>query len=127
MPWYGYLFICENITTDGKCYLTNSSRSAFSQDTYVNIYKTYSNENYYFTEGWDEESISPFVTIVSKIHPSFKRQFWYDNGDSLTRKATMYKQFQLRGMGVWKVDDLDYVTPALHYMIKEYWDTFSVF
>ena len=85
------------------------------------------NVHYSFTDGWDNVSISPYVTIISKEDPSFKKQFLYDNGDSLTRKGIMYKQFQLRGMGAFHVDCLDYVTPEVQYMVKEYWDTFSVF
>ena len=127
MPWYGYLYDCESITADGKCYITNTS-THWPQSTYPHIYEKYANnEKYNFTEGWDKESISPFVTIVSKEDSSFKKQFWYDNGTSLTRKSIMYRQFQLRGMGAFHVDCLDYVTPAVQYMIKEFWDTFSLF
>ena len=128
MPWYGFLFDCGSITADGRCYLTSGPTTHWASTTYPYIYKMYgNNEKYNFTEGWDNASLSPFVTIVSKEDPFFKKQLWYDNGTSLTRKSIMYKQFQLRGMGAFHVDCLDYVTPAVHYMIKEFWDTFSLY
>lgn len=129
MPWYGYIFSCLNITSEGQCILPNRKFIAFKQSTFPKIYQEYiTGGNYNLEEGWDEASLTPFLTITSKDKvPPVINQFWYENGTSLTSKTEMYKLFQLRGVGVFHVDCADYTLPALESLVKQFWDTYSVF
>ena len=130
MPWYGYVFNCTNITQEGQCILPNSTYIETEQTTFPKIYQEYITKgDYNLQNGWDEASLTPFLTITSKDKnpPSIMRQFWYENATSLTSKSEMYKHFQLRGVGVFHVDCIDYTLPALECMVKPFWDSFSVF
>ncbi|KAI6659291.1 Di-N-acetylchitobiase-like [Oopsacas minuta] len=127
MPWYGYLYNCDNITSSGLCSLHNCPYINTRQSIIPKIYENYVvNGNYEFIQGWDNETVSPFLTIIPKDNiDSFPRQFWYDNSVSLTRKAEIYKPFQIRGVGVFHVDCLDYTMDQS--MVTAYWNFFTVF
>ena len=129
MPWYGYIFNCANLTSEGKCILPNTTNIETEQCIFPDIYQKYIVKgDYNLQNGWDDATLTPFLTVSSKDKdPSVIKQFWYDNGTSLTSKSEIYKHFQLRGVGVFHVDCIDYTLPALECMVKPFWDSFSVF
>ncbi|RHZ40680.1 hypothetical protein DYB26_016131 [Aphanomyces astaci] len=55
--------------------------------------------------GWDPMSQSPFLMVHT---PNATWQIWYDNVTSLGVKYQMARELDLRGVGMWHVDALDY-------------------
>ncbi|KAI6659292.1 Di-N-acetylchitobiase precursor [Oopsacas minuta] len=128
MPWYGLLATCEKITSSGRCIVKNCSHDSRMEMTIPKVYELYDvNGNYKLTQGWDDAKVSPFLTIIPKVDNLDPIQFWYDNSISLTRKAEMYKPFQIRGIGVFHADCLNYTMPVMKSMNKDFWNLFTVF
>ena len=94
------------------------------------IYEEYQLSNDYIVgESWDYATLTPFMTIIPNYYnpETLIQQYWYDNGYSLSQKADIYKHYEIRGVGAFHVDCLNYTIPALKYMNDEFWDFFTVF
>ena len=129
LPWYGYLYPCVNVT-EGKCYFDNCMNYEGRQVDPTGIYNQYIiNGTYSIEHGWDYSTISPYITITSNDNAlgSTEQQYWYDNGSSLTKKASIYKYYDIRGIAAFHVDCVNYTIPGMQEMVKDLWGSFNVF
>ena len=130
MPWFGFLYPCDNITADGKCNLRKCTSTIAKSTISPLIYEKYLlNNNYIVEQSWDYATITPYMTILSsnKNPNTSIQQFWYDNGYSLSQKADLYKHYEIRGVGAFHVDCLNYKIPALKEMNEAFWNFFEIF
>ena len=129
LPWYGYLYPCVNVT-NGKCHFDNCSRNEGKQVNPTNIYDRFlTNKTYTFEQGWDNATITPFLTIIhnGSDSQSTKQQYWYDSGYSLTQKASIYKYYDILGIAAFHVDCVNYTIPDMKEFVIGLWDSFNVF
>ncbi|GAB6030791.1 hypothetical protein CHUAL_007638 [Chamberlinius hualienensis] len=117
VPWYGYKYECIQITSNNTCYIeivpfrgVNCSDAAGSQHPYVNILASYLNIS---TTGriWDETSQSPYFNFID-TSTGATNQVWYDDPESLSVKYQYAIDNDLRGVGMWTSDFLDYSDSA---------------
>ncbi|XP_069837629.1 di-N-acetylchitobiase-like [Dendropsophus ebraccatus] len=110
VPWYGYDYICYNLTEDNQCKGKTSFRSAKgvnlegSQMGYNAIMKQVNDS--LTGRLWDKVQKAPFYNYKDtkgNIH-----QVWYDDPQSISLKAAYVKKLGLRGIGMWQADVLDY-------------------
>ncbi|XP_069497823.1 di-N-acetylchitobiase isoform X2 [Ambystoma mexicanum] len=110
VPWYGYDYICLNLSKD-TCTIKKvpfrgapCSDAAGRQVPYKTIMKQVNNS----ISGrlWDEGQKAPYYNYkdtAGNVH-----QVWYDDPQSISLKAAFVKKHGLRGIGMWNGNLLDY-------------------
>jgi len=110
VPWYGYNYNCIQITANNTCYIeevpfrgVNCSDAAGSQYPYSNV-MSYLNSS---TTGriWDNSTSSPYFNYLDGQNT---HQVWYDDAESLGIKYQYAIDNDLRGVGMWTANFLDY-------------------
>lgn len=119
LPWYAYQYPCENLA-DSICHTREvrlivrtiltlrqvpfrgapCSDAAGNQIDYSTVVSHIAKST--VAPEWDSISATPFLTINGTT------QIWYDNEHSLSLKYGLASQLNLRGVGMWHVDALDY-------------------
>ncbi|KAM4629492.1 di-N-acetylchitobiase [Polymixia lowei] len=111
VPWYGYDYPCLNLSQEGVCSIAKvpfrgapCSDAAGKQKPYSWIMKQVNNS----MSGrlWDNQQQAPYFNYKDQkgqIH-----QVWYDDPDSICAKAGLVKSKELRGIGMWNGNILDY-------------------
>ncbi|XP_077306470.1 di-N-acetylchitobiase-like [Lithobates pipiens] len=125
VPWYGYDYVCLNLTKGNQCEL---GKCPFQWASYSDAvsnqvgYKTIMNQVNSSLTGrlWDDvqkAALFNYKDTEGKIH-----QVWYDDPESITLKATYVKKLGLRGIGMWHGDLLDYSDdPVAQEQTKAMW------
>uniref|UniRef100_A0A0B7A6N8 GH18 domain-containing protein n=2 Tax=Arion vulgaris TaxID=1028688 RepID=A0A0B7A6N8_9EUPU len=128
LPWYGKIYECIKLVQD-KC-LLNKDGERFGHfglfgngGNYITYEAAYNllmtmPENY----RWNATSVTPFFSFqnstTSKIY-----QIQYDDPLSLTMKYKLAADMDIRGVGIWTVDYLDYSdSPAGQQMRQSMFD-----
>ncbi|RLN97124.1 hypothetical protein BBJ28_00010133, partial [Nothophytophthora sp. Chile5] len=120
VPWYGYKYPCQHATTaaSSSCQIqavpffdAPCSDAAGSQVDYGDIRRLIRTQG--LVEQWDAVSESPFVWD-SPVEGSQHFQIWFDSPRSLAIKYRLVRELQLRGVGMWNADTLDYSEGALN-------------
>ncbi|XP_072199128.1 di-N-acetylchitobiase [Excalfactoria chinensis] len=115
VPWYGYDYVCLNLTEDHVCSLPKvpfrgapCSDAAGHQVQYGAIMKQVNSS----ISGalWDEVQKSPFYEYKDSL--GHFHQVWYDDPRSISLKAAYVKNRGLRGIGMWNGNSLDYSREA---------------
>lgn len=112
LPWYGYIYPCTDMSVNGVCSIrevpfrgVNCSDAAGKEIDYSYIIELVKNS----TTGKivDQIAQSPFFNYKD---PSSHQQYqiWYDDPASLTLKYNSAVTLDLRGVGVWNTESLDY-------------------
>ncbi|KFW78925.1 Di-N-acetylchitobiase, partial [Manacus vitellinus] len=116
VPWYGYDYVCQNLSTDHVCSLSKvpfrgapCSDAAGRQVPYGIIMKQVNSS----LSGvlWDEVQKSPFYEYKDSL--GHFHQVWYDDPRSISLKAAYVKNRGLRGIGMWNGNSLDYSREAV--------------
>lgn len=133
VPWYGYDYPCLSLTQDNECTIkrvpfrgVSCSDAAGSQIDYRDIIPLLQN---YSSGGrhWDGDAGSPYFNFkdpsTGEMH-----QVRYDDPSSLGLKYSFAVKLDLRGVGTWNIDCLDYSdTPAAASLRKGMFDAFPVY
>ena len=130
MPWYGYIYSCMDLTDEGICSQADciNNPPPYQSDMNSVYHKYIKNESYYTVEKeWDDVTLTPFLRIKTKNSAKEEVQFWYDDGYSLKKKSSIYKTFDIRGVGAFQVDSTNYTTPELQGFTQQLWDFFTLF
>ncbi|EAL68899.1 glycoside hydrolase family 18 protein [Dictyostelium discoideum AX4] len=116
LPWYGYNYPCigSNYTLQTfECIIPPSSYLGYNCTDASGIEINYSiimnmlNDTAIQNGGvqWDSESESPYFNFID-LFSGTQHQMWFDNPDSLTIKVNIARTMNLRGVGVWNIDQL---------------------
>ncbi|XP_046328273.2 di-N-acetylchitobiase-like [Haliotis rufescens] len=107
VPWYGYKYACYNVTQDGRCSVNRGIkvRSYKFKDIIELQKQTHS------VRSWDTNARSPYFTYKDPAS-NIQYQVWYDDVQSLSLKYMVASQYNLRGVGAWYADCLDYTDAA---------------
>ncbi|XP_018417372.1 PREDICTED: di-N-acetylchitobiase [Nanorana parkeri] len=125
VPWYGYDYVCLNLTEDNRCALEKRAfRGAPCSDAvgrqvgYGTIMKQVNSS--LTGRLWNDEQKAPFYNYKDKNGET--HQVWYDDPESIRLKAAYIKKLGLRGIGMWNGDLLDYSDdPVAQEQTKEMW------
>lgn len=114
VPWYGYRYPCLTYDPSShRCWLkhvrfrgVNCSDAAGKEVGYGTITNTYLPKS---STGkmWDKVAESPYFSL-NDSHDNQVVQFWYDDPESLLTKYRLVSSLDLRGLGMWNADSLDY-------------------
>uniref|UniRef100_A0A3Q4N0C6 Chitobiase, di-N-acetyl- n=2 Tax=Neolamprologus brichardi TaxID=32507 RepID=A0A3Q4N0C6_NEOBR len=111
VPWYGYDYPCLNFSQEGVCSIEKvpfrgvpCSDAAGKQKPYKWLMKQVNSS----MSGrlWDDEQQAPYFNYKDQdgqIH-----QVWYDDPQSICPKADSVMSKDLRGIGMWNANILDY-------------------
>ncbi|XP_060585289.1 di-N-acetylchitobiase-like [Ruditapes philippinarum] len=128
VPWYGYYYPCLTLTKDDKCYLkkvpfrgVNCSDAAGRQLNYYTIIQLLKNS----TSGriFEKSTMTPYFNYKN-ISSGIMHQIRYDDPQSLGYKYTFAIDENLRGVGMWNTECVNY-TSVKHddiIAVKEMWD-----
>jgi len=122
VPWYGYIYNCADIDKENVCRIAPKGESCVlgSQIEYKTIMAGMLQNS---TSGrlWDRRAASPYFTIKDPKTGGY-RQVWYDDPASLGIKYTIASDLDLRGVGMWEADQLDYSdTPLAAKLRRQMW------
>ncbi|ETW00871.1 hypothetical protein H310_07391 [Aphanomyces invadans] len=109
LPWYAYNYPCESMD-NSICHIrpvpfrgAPCSDAAGHQIDYSQVQALLVDPTAKL--GWDVMSSSPFISLRTNQTTA---QVWYDNDRSLALKYNLATHLNLRGVGMWHVDALDY-------------------
>ncbi|XP_032884979.1 di-N-acetylchitobiase-like [Amblyraja radiata] len=110
VPWYGYDYPCTQLFEAGRCALKNvpfrgapCSDAAGKQIPYKKIMQQVNKS--ITGRFWDDDQKSPYyICMVNNTY----HEVWYDDPQSISMKAGIVKKFNLRGVGMWNANLLDY-------------------
>ncbi|KAN0022837.1 hypothetical protein ACTFIU_005578 [Dictyostelium citrinum] len=116
LPWYGYNYPCigDNYTLQTfECiippsnYLGCNCSDASGTEINYSIIMNMLNNTEIQNGGvqWDSELESPYFNFID-LFTGTQHQMWFDNPDSLTIKVSIARTMNLRGVGVWNIDQL---------------------
>ena len=131
LPWYGYNYTCLSVNAhQNRCQIqAKSFRNSQCSDA-VGIQLPYSYfmnllQNGENNRKWNSDALSPYIMLYS--HNTFY-QLWYDDPLSLGFKFDLARSLNLRGIGFWNIDLLDYSdTPQNLIMRREMWEAIDIF
>ncbi|CAG2182507.1 unnamed protein product, partial [Oppiella nova] len=126
LPWYGYDYTCIKTGPERTCYIkevpfrgVKCSDAAGTQVPYVEIKKLVA----IYGDWYDEHSETRYAYFNDSTNTT--RQIWYDGPGSLGQKVGFATYKNLRGVGVWNANMLDYSgTPESKTMISDMWGQF---
>ncbi|XP_068095235.1 di-N-acetylchitobiase-like [Hyperolius riggenbachi] len=125
VPWYGYDYVCLQLTEDNKCTLEERPfRGAPCSDAVGRQipYRTIMKQVNGSLTGrlWDDGQKAPFYNY--KDTKGALHQVWYDDPQSIALKAAYIKKLGLRGIGMWNGDHLDYSdNPVAQQQSRDMW------
>lgn len=133
VPWYGYNYQCLALSTTNECTIikvpfrgVNCSDAAGKQINYSEIIKLVKNS----TTGriWDRTTLSPYF-IYKDPSSGNLHQVWYDDPQSLALKYEKAVDLNIRGVGMWNAECVDYLStsPDEIIAVKEMWDAFPIY
>ncbi|CAG5123935.1 unnamed protein product, partial [Candidula unifasciata] len=104
LPWYGYIYNCTKLLED-TCFLTSSLNRHSDQFSYQAIYQLLQRmpERY----RWNATSETPYFSYTDPQTGS-GYQVQYDDPKSLKIKYDLAASKNIRGVGMWTIDFLDY-------------------
>lgn len=128
VPWYGYYYPCLSLTQDNKCYIrkvpfrgVNCSDAAGREINYSFIIQLLKNS----TSGriFDKTTMTPYFNYKNKSS-GIMHQIQYDDPESLTTKYTYAVDQNLRGVGMWNTECVNYISRLSDDIlaVKEMWD-----
>lgn len=110
LPWYGYDYPCETLSTDGVCSIkkvsfrgASCSDAAGTQRDFDEILSLLSNSS--TGRIFDKTTASPYFVYSAS---DGSHQVWYDDVVSLTIKYEFAKETGLKGLAFWNIDSLSY-------------------
>jgi len=128
LPWYGYDYNCTatGLPPQRKCYIArvpfrgvNCSDAAGRQLPYSQIYEL----SYKYGSYYDQHSATQFLFFNDTNNVT--HQIWYDDSATLSWKISFATFKNLRGIGVWNANTLDYSgSSSSKVMISDMWGTF---
>ncbi|CAG2116936.1 unnamed protein product, partial [Medioppia subpectinata] len=126
LPWYGYDYQCVRTGPDRTCFIkevpfrnVSCSDAAGVQVPYVEIKHLVD----IYGDWYDEHSTTRYAYFNDSANVT--HQIWYDTSGSLGMKVGLAKYRELRGVGVWNANMLDYSgTKEGKYMVADMWGTF---
>lgn len=111
VPWYGYDYLCLNITQGGVCLISNvpfrgapCSDAAGKQIPYRTMMRQITSS--ITGRLWDDVQSAPYYNY--KDNQGNIHQVWYDDPESISLKAAYVGKHGLRGTGMWNGNLLDY-------------------
>ncbi|XP_062920860.1 di-N-acetylchitobiase [Mobula hypostoma] len=110
VPWYGYDYPCIHMSEAGRCDLQSvpfrgapCSDAAGTQIPYKKIMQQV--DKSITGRFWDDDQKAPYyIYMVNKTY----HEVWYDDPQSISKKALLLVKFNLRGIGMWNANLLDY-------------------
>ncbi|KAI6658132.1 Di-N-acetylchitobiase-like [Oopsacas minuta] len=128
LPWYGYIYTCLSFDNE-RCQIeekifrnSQCSDSAGRQLPYSYFMKVIQNDA---IRKWDSDSVSPYINVENM---NSTQQMWYDDPLSLGFKYELARSLELRGIGFWNIDLMDYSNTLLNKLMRnEMWETIDVF
>ncbi|CAG2122517.1 unnamed protein product, partial [Medioppia subpectinata] len=109
LPWYGYDYQCVRTGPDRTCFIkevpfrnVSCSDAAGVQVPYVEIKQLVD----IYGDWYDEHSTTRYAYFNDSANVT--HQIWYDTSGSLGMKVGLAKYRELRGVGVWNANMLDY-------------------
>ncbi|KAG8437212.1 hypothetical protein GDO86_008056 [Hymenochirus boettgeri] len=120
VPWYGYDYVCLELTKDNKCILYKSEQqvAAGQQISYSTMMKQLNSS--FSGRLWDDNQKSPFYNY--KDNNGHIHQVWYDDPESISLKTAYIPGHNLRGIGMWHGDLLDYsIDPVAQQQTEMMW------
>ncbi|XP_033108879.1 di-N-acetylchitobiase-like [Anneissia japonica] len=133
VPWYGYDYPCIHLTEDHVCSIEKvpfrgapCSDAAGKQIAYGAIRKMLSVNS---TTGrlWNSTYAAPYFQYRS-TSTGVTHQMWYDDPQSLKYRYNYASNVNLRGVGMWHGDCLDYSGDSTaEQQTKDMWDAIASF
>ncbi|KAL4225696.1 hypothetical protein ACF0H5_016385 [Mactra antiquata] len=133
VPWYGYIYECLELTKDNECYIRKvpfrgvaCSDAAGRQINYSYIIQLLKNST--SDRLYDNTAMSPYFNYKNASSDTYF-QIRYDDPASLTLKYMYAIDQNLRGVGIWNAECVNY-TSGLPDDIKardEMWKAFPVY
>ncbi|KAH3719389.1 di-N-acetylchitobiase-like [Dreissena polymorpha] len=131
VPWYGYDYTCLNVTKDNICSIkpvpfrgVYCSDAAGSQINYYSTIRLLPTS----TTGriFDQETQSPYFNYVNQ---GVTHQIRYDDPESLGIKYTYAVDQDLRGVGMWNSECVDYISQDARDIqaVREMWGALPVY
>ncbi|XP_069119393.1 di-N-acetylchitobiase-like [Argopecten irradians] len=128
VPWYGYYYPCLSVTQDNVCSIkhvpfrgVNCSDAAGREQNYGYLMQIIKSS----TTGrlWETSTLTPYFNYKEN---GTTYQIRYDDPVSLKFKFDMALMYDLRGVGIWNADALDYSqdTPEVVRQRAEMWRAF---
>ncbi|KAJ8300944.1 hypothetical protein KUTeg_022463 [Tegillarca granosa] len=125
IPWYGYVYKCLNVSKGGYCAIekvpyhgANCSDAAGKEKNYGDLMEILKTS----TTGriWEDSTLTPYFNF-KKGNVTY--QVRYDDLESLTLKYTIAMTYQLRGVGMWNADALNYTSndPEVIRQTRQMW------
>ncbi|XP_067892714.1 di-N-acetylchitobiase-like [Heterodontus francisci] len=130
VPWYGYDYPCQNLFEAGRCAIQNlpfrgapCSDLAGSQIPYKEIMQRLPRS--ITGRFWDDDQKAPYcIYMVDNTY----HEVWYDDPQSISLKASIIKKLDLRGIGMWNGNLLNYsVDPTATMQTEEMWNALYPF
>lgn len=115
VPWYGYVYPCTKLEKE-KCYIKKVPfRGVSCSDAAGKQYDLGYLEKLLMTMPesyrWNTSSSTPYFSYTDPLTAK-SYQVQYDNPQSLSLKYKLASKKNLRGVGMWNIDSLDYTDSA---------------
>ncbi|XP_062919535.1 di-N-acetylchitobiase-like [Mobula hypostoma] len=113
VAWYGYDYTCKRFLRVGDCELEMTSQSVPCSYTAARRipYKLVMQSLPRSLTGrfWDDDWKAPyFVYLVGNTY----HEVWYDDPESISMRVSIVLKLNLRGVGVWTANDINYTGDA---------------
>ncbi|XP_060685993.1 di-N-acetylchitobiase [Hemiscyllium ocellatum] len=129
VPWYGYDYPCLQLLEAGRCTIRNipfrgapCSDLAGPQVPYKGLMRLLPRS--ITGRFWDDVQKAPY--FIYEVNDTY-HQVWYDDPQSISIKAAIIKKLNLRGIGMWNGNLLNYDDPKAAIQTKEMWDALNPF
>ncbi|GCB76112.1 hypothetical protein scyTo_0017426 [Scyliorhinus torazame] len=129
VPWYGYNYPCIYLFEAGKCVIQSipfrgapCSDLAGPQVPYKWIMQQLPKS--ISGRFWDDDQEAPY--FIYKVNGTY-HEVWYDDPQSISMKASLIKKLNLRGIGMWNGNLLDYDDPSEAMQTKAMWQALYPF
>lgn len=111
LPWYGYTYNCTKLARWDMCFIkeigVHCTQGVGQQLSFATI-MNYSNAKK--ERRWGKLSQSPYRNLKDNSTGVIS-QIWYDDTESLSLKYAFASKWNLRGVGMWDADTLNYSEP----------------
>ncbi|XP_078418019.1 di-N-acetylchitobiase [Cetorhinus maximus] len=123
VPWYGYDYPCIYLLEAGMCVIQSipfrgapCSDLAGPQVPYKKIMQQLPKS--ITGRFWDDDQKAPY--FIYKVNGTY-HEVWYDDPQSISIKASLIKKLNLRGIGMWNGNLLNYDDPSAAMQTEEMW------
>ena len=130
LPWYGFNYTCLSLNSHNHCQIQaksfrNSQCSDVAGHTLPYSYLMNLLQNDENLRKWNSDTLSPYIMLYSQ---NVFHQIWYDDPSSLGFKYNLARSQELRGIGIWNIDFLDYSEKPQNFVMRqEMWETIDIF